>query len=82
MNGNASEKTPQTGTYAGGQLYGQVDQHAYQQQWQSQVHQQPQCGLPGQTRFGQSVAHDSLYWRAFEECAPHASMLTKAGKVA
>jgi hypothetical protein len=79
MNGNALEKTPQTGANTGGQLYGQVDERAQQHQRQSQVHQHPQTRLPGQARLGQAMAHHGLHRGAFEQSAPHARMLTKAG---
>jgi hypothetical protein len=79
MNGNALEKTPQTGANAGGQLYGQVDERSKQQQRQPQIHDHPQRGLPSQARLGQAVTHHGLHWGAFKQSVPHASMLTKAG---
>jgi hypothetical protein len=79
MNGHALEKTPQTGANTGGQLYGQVDERAQQQQRQSQANHQPHSRLPGQARFGQAVAHHGLQGCAFKKSAPHALMLTKAG---
>lgn len=82
MDGHALEKTPQTGANTGGQLYGQVDERAHQQQRQTQVHQQPQPGLPSQARLGQAVAHHGLHRRAFKQSAPHALMLTNAGVAA
>lgn len=82
MNGNALEKTPQTGAYAGGQLYGQVDQRADQQQRDAHTDEHPQGSLPRQARFGQAVAHHGLHGGAFQQSAPHVSMLTKAGVAA
>jgi len=81
MNGNALEKTPQTGANAGGQLYGQVNERAQQQQRQSQANHQPHPRLPGQARLGQAVAHHGLHRGAFKS-APHALMLTKVGVAA
>ena len=78
MNGYALEKTPQTGANAGGQLYGQVDERAQQQQRQSQTNHQPHPRLPGQARLGQAMAHHGFHRAAFK-FAPHALMLTKAG---
>lgn len=82
MNGNALEKTPQTGAYAGGQLYGQVNQGANQQQGDAHIDKHPQAGLPSQARLGQAVAHHRLHRGTFEKSAPHATMLTKAGGAA
>ena len=76
MNGNALEKTPQTGANAGGQLYGQVDERPNQQQRQPQIHHHPQRGLPSQARLGQAVTHHGLHGGRFEKSAPHAAMLT------
>ena len=81
MNGYALEKTPQTGANTGGQLYGQVDERAQQQQRQSQANHQPHSRLPGQARLGQAVAHHGLHRGAFKS-APHVRMLTKAGGAA
>ncbi len=80
MNGNALEKTPQTGANAGGQLYGQVDERPKQQQRQPQIHHHPQRGLPSQARLGQAVTHHGLHGGTFEKFAPHAAMLTNAGR--
>jgi hypothetical protein len=82
MNGNALEKTPQTGANTGGQLYGQVNQRAQQQQGQTTINEQPQAGVPSQAWLGQAVAHHGLHGRAFQQSAPHAAMLTKAGVAA
>jgi hypothetical protein len=82
MNGNALEKTPQTGAYAGGQLYGQVNQGANQQQGDAHIDKHPQGSLPRQARLGKAMAHHGLYRRAFKQSAPHAAMLTKAGVAA
>ena len=78
MNGNALEKTPQTGAYAGGQLYGHVNQGANQQQWDAHIDKHPQARLPSQARLGQAVAHHGLHGGTFEKSAPHAAMLTNA----
>jgi len=82
MNGNALEKTPQTGANTGGQLYGQVNQRAQQQQGQTTINEQPQAGLPGQARLGQAVAHHGLHGGTLKEFAPHTTMLTNAGMAA
>ena len=82
MNGNALEKTPQTGAYAGGQLYGQVNQGANQQQGDAHIDKHPQAGLPSQARLGQAVTHHGLHRGAFKQSAPHGVMLTKAGVAA
>jgi len=76
MNRFESEKTPQTGANAGGQLYEAVDQGAQQQQGQPQIHQGPEHGHASQARLGYSVAHDSLHRVAFEQSFPHACMVT------
>jgi hypothetical protein len=78
MNGNALEKTPQTGAYAGGQLYGQVNQGANQQQGDAHIDKHPQAGLPSQARLGQAVTHHGLHGGTFEKSAPHSAMLTNA----
>jgi hypothetical protein len=82
MNGNALEKTPQTGANTGGQLYGQVNQRAQQQQGQTTINEQPQAGLPGQAWLGQAVAHHGLHGGTLKEFAPHTTMLTNAGMAA
>jgi hypothetical protein len=82
MNGNALEKTPQTGANTGGQLYGQVNQRAQQQQGQTTINEQPQAGLPSQAWLGQAVAHHGLHGGTLKEFAPHTTMLTNAGMAA
>lgn len=82
MNGNALEKTPQTGAYAGGQLYGHVNQGADQQQRDAHIDKHPQACLPSQARLGQAVSHHGLHGGTFKQFAPHAAMLTKAGVAA
>lgn len=79
MNGNASEKTPQTGTYPGGELYQDIDQGAQQQYGQAQVYQRPPSRLPGVARLGDAVAHDGFHLGALEKSLPHDRILTNWG---